>query len=405
MILAVAIIYFGFFLFLTYKNFKTALGLFILLLPSYFIRFNIGPLPTTILELSFGAVFLVWLIRYFKKDWEEIKIFFKRNQFFTWCLVLFLISSVVGIFISSQIIKSLGIWRAYFLEPILFFILLIGRHKEFKKDDLIWCLSLSTISVSVVAVLQKLSGEPILTSLVKADLQGRATSFFTSPNAVGLYVAPILPLILYGFTDKSKSKYYWLILTLAVLAIAVSLSKGAVAALVVACVLSVFLFGYKKIGSALLVASFIAIILFSSIHQNLLFQNRSGQNRLALWGYTKNFLLKDKKNFIFGAGISQFFIKIQKPVNNFKKIEPLIYPHNLLLNFWSEIGILGMLSFLGFYISGLKKSRDIFIENKFFGIALLSVLVVFMVHGLVDVPYFKNDLSFLWWILLAIIII
>lgn len=34
---------------------------------------------------------------------------------------------------------------------------------------------------------------------------------------------------------------------------------------------------------------------------------------------------------------------------------------------------------------------------------LLSAMVVIVVHGLVDVPYFKNDLAVMFWALVAMI--
>jgi hypothetical protein len=37
-----------------------------------------------------------------------------------------------------------------------------------------------------------------------------------------------------------------------------------------------------------------------------------------------------------------------------------------------------------------------------FELGVLLALVSMAVHGLVDVPYFKNDLSFEFWVLLAI---
>ena len=82
MVLAIATIYFILFGYLANKNFKTAVGLLILFLPSYFIRFNVGPLPTSVLEVTFGSVFLMWLWKYGRNDWEEIKIFYKERKGF-----------------------------------------------------------------------------------------------------------------------------------------------------------------------------------------------------------------------------------------------------------------------------------------------------------------------------------
>ncbi len=405
MILLAVILYFILFSLLAQKNFKAATGLLTLLLPSYFIRFSFGSLPSTILECSFGALFLVWMIKYFRQDLVEIKSFYSEQKILVWLVCMFLSFSTLGIFISWEPIKSLGVWRAYFLEPILFFVLLIGRRQEIQKDDLIWFLSLSTVSISVVAILQKFTGQPILTTLIKSDLQGRVTSFFTTPNAIGLYLGPIIPLIIYGLKNEKLRKYYLAILVLTLIALFLSFSEGAIVALGIAMLSAIFLFGYKKIGSTFVIVGILVVLLVAPVQQSLLFQNQSGKNRLTLWGYTWNYLNKNTNNFIFGAGLNQFNRKIQRPVNDFKKIEPLIFPHNIVLNFWSEIGLFGMVLFLIIYGLAIKKSWKKNQQEKCFGVAILMSLLVFFIHGLVDVPYFKNDLSFLWWIILAIIFI
>jgi O-antigen ligase len=69
------------------------------------------------------------------------------------------------------------------------------------------------------------------------------------------------------------------------------------------------------------------------------------------------------------------------------------------LNFWSEIGLFGLLAFLGIIVWFYK----IGIRNREYGISiiLMAAMTALLVHGLVDVPYFKNDLSVLFWILVA----
>ncbi len=408
MVLFIATLYFTLLSWLAIKNFKTAVGLLICALPSYFIRFNIGPLPSCALEITFGSIFLVWLIKYSRADWVEIKNFYGRQKFLCLSVLAFFIFSILGIFTSSHHIQALGIWRAYFLEPILFFILLVGRRKEINSKDLIWFLSLSTISISVLAVVQKLTGHffsPTLRQQDLSDLHGRVTSFFTSPNAIGLYVAPIIPLIVFGLKDNKRKNIYRLVLLLAVVAIILSFSEGSWVALAVGALLALYLNSQRKAVLGILVLGFLAVATVAPLRQNLMLQNQSGHNRLVLWSYTWNYLIKSPSNFVWGAGIKEWFDRVQKPVNDFTKIEPLLFPHNTFLNFWSEIGLFGMISFVLIYIFAAKESIKKFQDNKIFGSAVLCMLVVFIVHGMVDVPYFKNDLSFLWWVMAAIIFI
>jgi hypothetical protein len=42
--------------------------------------------------------------------------------------------------------------------------------------------------------------------------------------------------------------------------------------------------------------------------------------------------------------------------------------------------------------------------DRVLGAGLIVMLVVFFIHGLIDVPYFKNDLAMLWWVMAALIL-
>lgn len=143
---------------LAWKYFRAAIIIFLISLPTYLIRFNVfgrAGLPSTILELSFGIIFLVWLIRFARTDWPTLTTFFKTNRLLTVSLAFFFAASFISIFTSDMWRASLGQWRAYFLEPIIFFIIVIGRRVESK--DITIGLILSTLSVSLVALLQKIS--------------------------------------------------------------------------------------------------------------------------------------------------------------------------------------------------------------------------------------------------------
>lgn len=406
--------------FLTWKNFRAGVALLILTLPTYLIRFNVGPLPSTVLELNFGVLFLVWLLKHTRTDWPNIKKYFSQNKLFFALFSLFFLSSIIAVFISDQWKISFGHWRAFFLEPILFFLMLIGRRNEVKVGDLSFALVYSTLPISVVAVIQATTGHLFPPSLWDDELFGRATSIFTSPNAIGLYLAPIfflnLSLFYKFFLRYKETKDRRLLLTLcslffvfasSTLAILFSKSVGTWIGLAAGLWVLVLLSGYKKIAIVGALTAIVLLILPPT--QTLLkTKTRSLENRLTLWAYSREFLSASPKNFIFGTGIRQFFRKIQKEsyYQDHTKLERLIYPHNILLNFWTEIGLLGMLGFAGIYYFLLSTAYSLYRHrDKIFGAVFLASLVAFLVHGLVDVPYFKNDLAFLFWTIAALIIL
>src|SRR3989339_456589 len=147
MMLPIVILYFILFCLLAQRNFKMATGLLIILLPSYFVRFSIGPLPSTILEVSFGALFLVWVIKYFRQDANELRRFYSEQKSLVWLVFLLLSFSTLGIFISWEPLKSLGVWRGGFFGQNFFFFLMGGRRKKKKKKDFILFFLLLTINI------------------------------------------------------------------------------------------------------------------------------------------------------------------------------------------------------------------------------------------------------------------
>jgi O-antigen ligase len=84
--------------------------------------------------------------------------------------------------------------------------------------------------------------------------------------------------------------------------------------------------------------------------------------------------------------------------------EIYMYPHNIFLNFWSELGLLGALLFSWIIAKFLWQSSTLYLKEKnFLALGLCGAMLVILIHGLVDVPYFKNDLSVLFWILIALL--
>jgi O-antigen ligase len=90
-------------------------------------------------------------------------------------------------------------------------------------------------------------------------------------------------------------------------------------------------------------------------------------------------------------------------------VEIYLYPHNIFLNFGSELGIAGALLFTWIIIKylfiSLKSGRELTQTkntDKYLAFGLAAAMIAILIHGLVDVPYFKNDLSVMFWIIIAL---
>jgi O-antigen ligase len=85
---------------------------------------------------------------------------------------------------------------------------------------------------------------------------------------------------------------------------------------------------------------------------------------------------------------------------------PEPYPHNIFLTSWTELGLLGLAAFTWILVTllirpwmALSRASGIYrtlLWGTGTGFAMLTI------HGMVDSPYWKNDLSLEFWIVAAL---
>lgn len=417
------LLYFCFF-WLSSRKLLYGVLLALALLPTYLIRYTIFGFPTTVLEGLILLLFAIWFVKN-GLAWKEVfyeATHFKslKQPFNRWFLatILFLIASSIAVYTAQNSWAALGIWRAYFLEPILFFSVFISTVKS--KEDLykvVWALVLGGISIAVFAVAQKFTGVLIPNIFWQAEATRRVTSFFGYPNAVALYLAPLVPFVVYLFEhDFRKTRglvwhdlFYFIIFALFVLSIIFARSTGGIVALAGALlILGLFSKSTRVISFLIIVffgLSFGFAPLRESLGQEILMQGTSGQIRLNMWGETIEML---RSNWVWGAGLGNYQTVVA-PYHILKWAEIYLYPHNFILNFWTEIGLPGLIAFgwliLLFFRGGLSIFNRLKGDGKFLVETLFAVMLIILIHGLVDVPYFKNDLSVFFWALLGMMVV
>lgn len=451
--LGLFIIYFILFAYLAHRRLDWAVGIIIFSLWSYLIRFDVLGLPVTLLEIMIWLVAAFWLEKAWPRFWSQLKNNIKERRVrqrypFDWEMVLLLIISLVAVGTAGWSLAAWGIWKAYFFEPLLLFIVVFNVFGQKDYGRLIWPLAWSSFLVSVVTLWQKITGWGVVIDFWTKEAQ-RATSLFDYPNAVGLFLAPIcLVLVGYaGYKWKSEDRglgkmvkivVLLLIALLSILAIVAAQSDGAL----VAVLAGLLVFGWLSNKRLAIVTSLLVIVAGAWLWSQPVLKQRvwdkitlfdlSGQIRQQQW--TETWQMLQDGRLITGAGLSNYqttvapyhqegiFVKNHDPnwldkVRNdleynkqaWQPTEIYLYPHNIALNFWSELGLAGLLLFTWLIIKAMVMAlTNAFgystkYHNKYLALGLLGALVVIVVHGLVDVPYFKNDLAGLFWLLLALI--
>ncbi|MDO8669750.1 MAG: O-antigen ligase family protein, partial [Candidatus Buchananbacteria bacterium] len=392
------------FAYLSFSNFKLSLYLTIACLPSYLIRFTLFGIPFTLLEAMIIIACLFFLLKYKLAWWKE----FTANTFF-WPITLVLIISLVAIIISPNQVGGAGIWKAYFLEPILFYILVINTIKS-KKDlqNIFWCLGLSALYLSLISFWQFFSGWNMPEAFLKADGSvDRVVSVFGYPNALGLYLSPVI-ILFTGFLFWSKDKIaIQLLKTVTILFSFTTIILAQSEAAILSVMGIWLLLGLTLKKTRYYVLSLVIILILSFIFiptvnnylsEKILLQDYSGFIRRLIWQESFTMI---KDNWFWGAGLAGYQTKIIP--YHLPKFEIFLYPHNIILNFWSELGLLGLLAFVWIFIKSFWQNTRAYLRSShnLINLTLALVIVQLLVHGLVDVPYFKNDLSVLFWLVIS----
>jgi len=398
---------------------RTVYGVYavLALLPTYLIRFSIGTIPYTLLETSILSVALVW---FFKLPHKKIynqknahKLFLQSGALTAWwyLTLFFVLATTLAAFISPSNVAALGIWKAYFIEPLIFFAICISTLRT--RTELRTAFDFLFIGVAcaaAISIIQKFTGWWIPNTFWQALATRRVTSIYGYPNAFPLIAAPLIPFIFFQIREHSSriARALYILLGLSMLlAILFAKSDGALAGLGAGLLVAGFWHKPTRAFTALFTFLAALTIFFTPQLKELfashfLFQKFSGQLRLSMWQETLEMF---KVHPLQGGGLANYQSAIF-PYHTLKWAEIYLYPHNIFLNFWTETGLLGLLSFLSlvvfFFIRGVK----LWLKNHSFAVKTAVIaMIILLVHGLVDVPYFKNDLSVVFWLIIAIIVL
>lgn len=401
------------FVVLSYRRTIWGLSIIVLMLPSYLYRFNILGLPSTLLELMILLLFGIWLIKGWPHKYKDLR---KLSTTLKSLLGLWLVVSLMALAVNPTL-AALGLWRAYFLEPLFFFIVFINSVRD-KKDFMmiVRALGILVIWLFVVAIYQNYSHWNYLPAYNFPQVK-RLTAVFSYPNALSLLTAPLAAFFA-GWWVKSRHKLadwpYLLVFVLALALAALARSDGAVVAILTSLVLLLIL-DKKNRKWRLSLAAVVIIILFifSSLPARLadfkqqLFSPRldlaatSLEIRSSQWQETWQML---KDHSFWGAGLNGYQ-PAMAPYHQTDWLEVYLYPHNIFLNFWTELGLAGVIIFLAWLIYIGMLLRKLFRQKNRLAWPFTLLWFTWLVHGLVDVPYFKNDLSLLFFIILGLTIL
>lgn len=375
----------------SYQKPKTGLLILVASLPAYLLRTELAGIPFTLLELMLLTFAGAWILKHRHLPITRLKPFFQLT------LALLIIASIISVIIAIDTNAALGVWKAYFIEPILLgsIVMSMLEEGEVKSKHLFQAFRIAAIVISIVGIIQWITGAGIPAPW---DIERRITSVFDYPNAVGLFLGPIVVIsVLLATQTKKRNQILWIATaSLSFLTLILAQSEAAIVAviatLIIAGLISV---RTRKFAIGATIGLLVLVLTIPPLSQKLTLQDYSGGVRLSQWSETTELL---KNNWLFGVGLSGYPTHLE-PYHDATHFEIFQYPHNIILNVWVELGLLGLLS-VGFI--GVLLLRALQTKPTSSQLIAILALTEITIHGLVDVPYFKNDLAILTWLLIII---
>lgn len=437
----VSILFFFAFARLSFRDIKNGIYAAIFLLPIYLVRFSIFGIPTTGLEIMIYILFALWFLQN-KKQFnisESITKFYQSEKLLAVGVTLLFLGVTLSTWHSVDLRMSLGVLKGWFVDPFLFFIIFTSEIKNQKQTvNVLLSFILSGFVVAVIGMGYALNN--IFT------FDGRLRAFYESPNYLAMYLSPVFLFAVYLFvferdaflsfradvrnpytTQKVNNVYSGVMkgffialcsiqndkrvqsVILLSLAVVILLTKSYGAVLGIAAALFCFLLKKYRDKNAkifsdnkksLTILAVVALTIFSllSIQKYEQLVNAGERSSLAsrfmIWN-TSLEMLKDGPVFGIGPGTFQ---KVYLDYQSRFSVPYLEWavpePHNTFLAFYLQSGLIGFVGFILVIFWLLKKARTSDIVFIF--------LVYFLIHGLVDALYWKNDLAMVFWLLVGI---
>ncbi len=386
-----------------------------ILKPIYIYRFS----PVEIFTLLTVAAFLLARLSFYISHKTRPTIKLKRAD---WAVLLFTAVATFSLFFTERLGVATNEWRLVILEPALFYFLLRAINPQEKEMWVILdAFILGGVVVALIGLGQYISGQNLITA--EGGLL-RLRSIYGSPNNVALYLGRITPLLaamalLGRQSNPHRRKAYTIALLPISLAILLTFSKGGLFLGIPAGLLVVFWIWQRRNNSyangrspwpwivAAGVLGIFALFLAQQVPPlagRLNLTGATGIFRLNLWHASLEMI---RENPFFGVGLDNFLYAYRgRYILDAAWQEPnLNHPHNIILDFATRLGILGLISG-GWMIWELWRTLKRALQHvpaSWFPVAvgLSGGLAGMLAHGLVDHSFFLVDLAFGFYLLLG----
>ncbi|MBK1811044.1 O-antigen ligase family protein [Clostridium sp. YIM B02505] len=335
---------------------------------------------------------------------------FISNKFYIALIVFFAIMAISAIYATD---KTLAIKESIrFFSYIVTMYMISECFDDKEKENIIFTLIFTTFIVSVLGIIQYFTGIGADVFLAtESKLRIQAT--LDNPNTLGAFeVLMFFPLISMIRT-KNRSSFFRVLTgitaILAVINLAISLSRSALIGFGIGLMLLVIIFGRKMLFVLIPLVGVVLALPSTLSRIKQISDSNQNDSRVKIWNIAMKMV---KEHPIGGVGNGNFITNYPKYVKaypQFKEEGVDVFPsHNSYLKVGSELGIIGELNFIIILLLILREAFY-FIKNKgeslnsHFIEGFVVVLIPFLVMNCFDNILFVPKVATFFWIMVAML--
>lgn len=388
---------------------------YMILLPILPSKFKVHSIP-----VNGDAILALIMLLYFIKillDWDTRKRFVRGiKNFFKDKLTIFIFIFCLTMFISISYSqnKSLALNESmrFFTYVFLFFVIKYELHDKNSIKLLLRVYLISCFLVFFAGVIDHYYNLKFLYHSAFYDKSRLEGTMENSNNLGAFAVISIFPLLVLMLEDKKiiNKIVYFIILSLGVLNLAFAASRNSWLAVVAGFAFLTILFSYKFIFSFLFLGG--AAYFIPKVHTRLkqIFDTAQNESRIKIWKLAikviKDHPLKGVGNGNYYSVYPEYIKRYPELVNTYDSVQ-VYHPHNIFLKVQCELGIIGLLSFIGIIVSIAAELKKVIVLttdnfNRSFYKGFSASFTAFLCMNLVDNFFSAPKVIAFFWILIAV---
>lgn len=371
-------------------------------------------LPTTVL----AGLCLVCVLSFVLRLLTDREFHFKTSSLDVF-VIFFMGALLYGTLNSFTFVKSAQIMLIYF-SYILFYFVLVGTVDSHKKwRALVVSFVLVGGLVALYGIVQNFTGISSTQSWVDSDMfqsiKTRVYSTFDNPNVLGEFLVIMIPTtaaLIWANKKLGHKIIYTFVMVCMCACIVFTWSRGAWLGVMLAVALFLLVMD-KRWALAGFVAVFALPFILGSnnpIADRILSigntEDTSTAYRVSIWQASIN-LIRDF--WLSGIGLGSDAFSMIYPKYALAGANFALHSHNLFLQIWVEMGVIGIVSFFALIFAFIRQSFSLMVYRKRGGVCATVVLAAaagvlgYLFQGLTDNVWYNYKMLLIFWIVVGLV--